>query len=271
MSISQPVRKITRAVIIGINYTGLPYQLSGCINDATNMQSYLTKYHACRNITLLTDSMRVKPFRLNIIQAFRTMMRSSKRGDTILFHYSGHGAQVNDTSGDEAAASKFPKGSGKDSTLVPLDSMINGFITDDDLRKLIVENLPDGVTLICVLDSCHSGTAVDMRFCFDMNYPVNKPYDELTQYGVTKGQVICLSGCLDTGYSEEVYVDRGVVAGAMTWLLIEMLKSMKKSTKRVTWRELMTSMKGIMSMNGIVQTPQLSSGQLLSLNDPVIF
>jgi hypothetical protein len=234
------------------------------------MQSYLTKYHGCRNITLLTDDTRVKPFRLNIILALRNMLRSARRGETILFHYSGHGGQLPDTNGDETRTN-FPKGSGKDSTLIPLDSMINGFIRDDDLRKLFVDNVREGVTVICVLDSCHSGTAVDMRYCFDMNYPIEKPFDELTQYADTKGQVICLSGCLDTGYSEEVFVQRGVVAGAMTWLLIEMLKSMKKSQRPVTWRELLITMKNIMAMNGLAQTPQLSSGRPLTITGPVIF
>jgi hypothetical protein len=266
---SQPLRKITRAVIVGINYKRLPYALNGCINDATNMQSYLTKYHNCpaANIQLLTDDTRVKPFKLNIYQAIRGMLRSSRRGDTVLFHYSGHGGLVADKSGDE----RGPRGIGMDSTIIPLDSMINGMITDDELRALFAQNVPAGVTVICVLDSCHSGTAVDLRYCFDMTKTATTEREELTQYPVLPGQVICLSGCTDAGYSQEVYVDRGVTAGAMTWLLIEMLKSTKKSGRRITWRELLTSMKGIMSVNGLAQTPQLSSGQELSAGDPVIF
>jgi hypothetical protein len=158
-----------------------------------------------------------------------------------------------------------------DSTIVPLDSMINGMITDDELRKVFSDNVPAGVTVICILDSCFSGTAVDLRYCFDMNYPIEKSYDEFTQYPILPGQVICISGCTDAQYSEEVYVDRGITAGAMTWLLIEMLKSTKKSGRRITWRELLTSMKGIMSVNGLAQTPQISSGQSMSIADPVIF
>jgi hypothetical protein len=265
----QPLSKITRAVIVGINYRKLSYELNGCIYDATNMQSYLTKYHGCRNIQLLTDDTRVKPYRFNIVQALRSMLRSARRGETVLFHYSGHGAAIPDKSGDEKKNN--PKGLGMDSTIVPLDSMINGMITDDDLRSLFAANIPAGVTAICVIDSCFSGTSVDLRYCFDMTYPVDKPYDEMSQYPVLPGQVICISGCTDAQYSEEVYVDRGVVAGAMTWLLIELLKSSKKSGKRITWRELLTSMKGILVANGIPQSPQLSSGRIMSERDPVIF
>jgi hypothetical protein len=267
-SAQQPLRKITRAVIVGINYTGLPYALNGCINDATNMQSYLTKYHGCRNISLITDTTPVRPFRFNIIQALRTMLRAARSGETILFHYSGHGSAVSDKSGDERPS---PKGLGMDSTLVPKDSMISGMITDDELRRVFTDNIKAGVTCICILDSCHSGTAVDLRYCFDMGYPIEKPFDEHTQYPVTAGQVICLSGCTDAGYSQEVYVDRGVSAGAMTWLLIEMLKSTKKSGRRISWRELLTSMRGIMSVNGISQVPQISSGQQLKITDAVFF
>jgi hypothetical protein len=263
-----PLNLITRALIVGINYNTLPYKLNGCINDATNMQSYLTKYHGCKSIELLTDDTRVKPYKFNIINALRTMLRAAKRGQTLLFHYSGHGSTMPDRSGDEA---NVPKGIGMDSAIVPLDSMINGMIIDDDLRKIIADNIPDGVTLICVLDSCHSGTAVDLRYCFDTTYPAEKQYDELAQYPATKGQVICISGCLDAGYSQEVYVGGGRTAGALTWLLIEMLKSAKNSRRAMTWKELITSMRGVLAANYIDQAPQISSGRVMSLTDAVIF
>ena len=263
-----PLKKISRALLVGINYKKLPYQLNGCIYDATNMQAYLTKYHGCKSIELLTDDTRVKPFKFNILFSLRTMLKAAKKGETVLFHYSGHGGLVPDKDGDE---SKLPKGIGMDSTLVPLDSMISGMITDDEMRKVFAQNTPAGVTVICVVDSCHSATSLDLRYCFDTTYPVQKQYDEATHYPATAGQVICISGCVDAGYSQEVYVDNGRTAGAMTWLLIEMLKSSKNSRRNMTWRELLTSMRGIMAANYIDQSPQISSGQVMSLSDNVCF
>jgi hypothetical protein len=31
-------------------------------------------------------------------------------------------------------------------------------ITDDEISSLLIQTLPDGVRLTCVMDSCHSGT-----------------------------------------------------------------------------------------------------------------
>ena len=66
-----------------------------------------------------------------------------------MFHYSGHGSQVIDVSGDEP--------DGKDETICPHDFATEGMILDDDLRK-VFSSLPAGVHLDVILDSCHSGS-----------------------------------------------------------------------------------------------------------------
>ena len=77
------------------------------------------------------------------------MIEGAKKGDVLVFYYSGHGSQVADVSGDEL--------DGKDETICPHDYATAGMIKDDDFRSLLT-GLPAGVNLDVILDSCHSGT-----------------------------------------------------------------------------------------------------------------
>lgn len=74
----------------------------------------------------------------------------------LVFQFSGHGGQVPDTDGDEEDA--------KDETIIPCDYQSAGQITDDDLFKMLVKPLPEGVLLTAIMDCCHSGTGMDLAF-----------------------------------------------------------------------------------------------------------
>lgn len=71
-------------------------------------------------------------------------------GDTLFFHYSGHGTQV-PTDHDDLEAD------GLDEAIVPVDMNL---IVDDDLR-LIFCQLPLGARMTMLADCCHSGTMMD--------------------------------------------------------------------------------------------------------------
>ena len=86
------------------------------------------------------------------------LIAGTENGDRVVFYFAGHGAQVEDESGDEGD-DKF------DEVLVPSDTKgelegsgagLSGFITDDEIGKLLAE-LP-GREVMMVVDSCHSGT-----------------------------------------------------------------------------------------------------------------
>ena len=72
-------------------------------------------------------------------------------GDTLTFHYSGHGSQVRNTEGDELTDRL-------DEIICPWDfDWCGTFIKDDDFAGLFAQ-LKEGVSLVVILDSCHSGT-----------------------------------------------------------------------------------------------------------------
>ena len=48
--------------------------------------------------------------------------------------------------------------------MIPLDFQRAGQILDDDLYKHLVKKMPANVTVVVLMDSCHSGTALDLPF-----------------------------------------------------------------------------------------------------------
>ena len=58
---------------------------------------------------------------------------------------------------------------GYDEALCPLDSETEGLIIDDEINDTIVKPLPHGVRLHAIIDSCHSGTVLDLPFLCRMN------------------------------------------------------------------------------------------------------
>lgn len=47
---------------------------------------------------------------------------------------------------------------------MPYDHERAGQITDDELHRMLIEPLPHGVLLTCIMDCCHSGTSMDLPF-----------------------------------------------------------------------------------------------------------
>jgi hypothetical protein len=140
-----------RAFLVGINdYPGAQNDLQGCVNDITNVYDVLVKYfgYATTDIRMLSDKRATK---MAILDGLKAMIAGAASGDSLVFHYSGHGSQVRDTEGDELA-------DGLDEIICPWDFDWEGsFIKDDDFAE-IFSDLKKGISLEVILDSCHSGT-----------------------------------------------------------------------------------------------------------------
>lgn len=123
--------------------------LRGCVNDARDMGNTLV---ICgfppANIRLCTDRRATKA---NILDGLRRLIAGATAGDSLVFYYSGHGSQVADITGEEVDRQA--------EILCPHDINFAAgvYITDDELRG-IMRQLPAGVNLEVLFDSCHSGT-----------------------------------------------------------------------------------------------------------------
>jgi hypothetical protein len=143
-----------RAFLIGINaYKDSP--LSGCVNDVSDMRDYLMlSGFAADNIrTLLDERAGVE----QIISRLHWLRAGAQAGDKLVLHFSGHGTTIRRWENNLLAL-------GADACLVPYDfnwKYDHSFITDGDLDDIFCD-LPPGVDLTMIFDSCHSGGMRDL-------------------------------------------------------------------------------------------------------------
>lgn len=265
-----------RALLVGINYTGTPYQLFGCINDINNMGSYLQKVRKYNSFIVMTDTTTIKPTRSNILAGFRALLQGAVSGDELWFHFSGHGTLVYDASRDEE--------SGADSCICPIDVARAGVISDDIIRSNLAALVPKGVRLYMVLDACHSGTGCDLRYKYDdSSYltsrlgPIPEKYVpndwslqqtnyEFKRYDKTAGEVFCISGCQDEQTSADAFLG-GQASGVVTYLLLNCLNNNSESTYK--WKHLLKDICCGEKVNRFTQRTALTSGNALNLEDTV--
>lgn len=142
---SMPASGRRRALCVGINNYPPPNALTGCVKDTAIWASAL-KANGFEEPRVLLDEVATHS---TIVSALRELVLTSKRGDVLVFQYSGHGTSVPDLDGDEE--------SGEDQAMVPVDFRDGAFLVDDDIRA-IFNLLPDGVNLTAFIDCCRSGT-----------------------------------------------------------------------------------------------------------------
>lgn len=104
------------------------------------------------------------PTKHNIRMALHWLVQGCQSGDSLVFHYSGHGSQRLDFNMDEV--------DWYDEMLWPVDHQTAGKISDDDINATIVRPLPQGTKLHAIIDACHSGTILDLPFVCRMNRSV---------------------------------------------------------------------------------------------------
>ncbi|KDR84061.1 hypothetical protein GALMADRAFT_236691 [Galerina marginata CBS 339.88] len=284
-----------KALLVGINYFGQDAELSGCINDVTNMKNFLIKEYGYKanDMLVLTDNSEdehQQPTRANILQAMGWLVKGAKRHDALFFHYSGHGGQTKDLSGDEA--------DGFDEVIYPVDFNETGEIVDDLMHETLVKPLPAGCRLTAIFDSCHSGSVLDLPYIYSTEGKLKEPNlaieagkglltafksyqkgdkggafrsamgvikqasgagdsqkaDKLAKATRTSSaDVISWSGCKDSQTSADA-VEDGKATGAMSWAFIKSLKS----NKGPSYQQLLVDIRGLLKEK-YEQKPQLSS------------
>lgn len=255
--ISAPTSGLKRGLLVGINYVGTPYELAGCINDVNNMKEHLASlYPSCKDYRVITDSTSMKPNRKTILDSIQWLVSDLKEGENVYFHYSGHGGRIVDRNGDEA--------SGMDSCIYPVDGSRVEVITDDELREYIVNKIPKGCKCFVVIDACHSGTAVDLRYLWECDKAGVMSYREDKKYVKSEGTVVFLSAAHDVQTAADTVDTTNRPAGALTWALIETWKTYGADIKT---KYLLWDVRQFLKERGYDQIPQLSTGSYLDLQE----
>src|SRR6187431_793212 len=121
-------------------YSGWDGPLSACEFDAHDMAA-IAKVQGMKPTVLITK----KATRKSVIDAMRAAAKTLRKGDLFFLTYSGHGGQIPDKSGEEPDR--------KDETWCLYD----GQMIDDELYALLA-GFVEGVRVLVLSDSCHSGT-----------------------------------------------------------------------------------------------------------------
>lgn len=122
----------------------------------------------------------------------------------------------------------------RDETIVPCDFERRGQITDDVLRKRLVDALPEGSKMTAFFDSCHSGTVLDLRYNWtDADASSRNPVIAKSEHNAiptSKAQVLMLSGCLDNQTSADAFIDNKF-CGATTQAFLHHMRRLARETK----------------------------------------
>ncbi|XP_071724428.1 metacaspase-1-like [Rutidosis leptorrhynchoides] len=274
--------KWKRALLCGVSYKKGKHRLSGTINDVTNVRDLLINTFQFRpeNILVLSEEeseANLIPTKNNIIEALKWLVKDNKDGDSLVFYFSGHGLRQPDFSDDEI--------DGFDETICPVDFMEAGMILDNDINKLIVSPLKEGVTLHAIVDSCHSGTILDLEYIYDRQQKAwANNHSPSGRFKSTKGGLaISISACNDAEFAADTSAfSSGKMNGAMTYLMIDAIRkefANNNNNSMITYGHLIDKIysqidevsrtgclgnarliRGIFGKR-IIQKPQLSSSQ----------
>lgn len=286
-----PTRKPRKkALLIGINKYRIPgADLRGCVNDVRSVEGVLKEFFGFKasNIRTVLD---YRATTVRMKEEIVKLVTGAVPGDVLFLHYSGHGSNVPDTSGDEADH--------RDEIFCPTDLDWSAPLLDDFLRATFAK-VPKGVNLTVLSDSCHSGSATRAFLPPDTKESIPRylpcPLDIWAAesgrdlQGAPRGKLpmlvtaardggnvekdvtavnmpdVLFSGCLDTQTSADAFIN-GTYNGAMSYHLV---KAIRSKGGKLTNRELHAETLRLVKKGGYSQTPQLS-GKAANLDHPFL-
>lgn len=270
---------LRRALLVGLNHYPNPENnLKGCVNDVLQVSQLLQTgfgFADVRQIRLLTDE---RATTAGIKDRLRWLLDGTTAGDVLVFHYSGHGAQVRDRHGDELD-------DGLDEIICPYDLDWDDPFTDDDLHECL-KGLRPGVNLTVVLDCCHSGTGLrevasavslpsrrkSLDAPPDVRHRVGPAIQDLgsaRRFTMTRALVelrlrrfgqraaeagaLLLAGCQSDQLSADAWID-GDYHGAFTYFLCT---AAEEARYRISCLDLLKRTRQLLAANRFDQIPQL--------------
>lgn len=252
------------ALLIGINeYPPGVSNLLGCVQDVENMATLLTTSYAAYQpeIVTLTNE---QATRANVLLAFREHLGKAKPGDTIYFHYSGHGSLEN---APPEFWDFFPNR--QNSTLVLADSRKdNGLdLANKELAILMHELASTQADIVSVVDACHAGSPTrstnDLLKLRKRQTSKNERVRELASYlngyyaqmlkkegqlTVPNVHSLTLSACGDHQVAYETQAQQGAFSSALLEALVN---------PAIHYRDLFINAKIALKQKGIRQDPRI--------------
>ncbi len=255
-----------KALLVGINqYPDPRNELRGCINDINDMFNFITQINPVyqkEQVRTLTNRQATKK---GIVENLNWLLSDLQAGDQILFHYSGHGAQM---------PTEHPalERDGHDEIICPYDfDWTAGTTLRDKEFAEIFKAIPNGVHFVWISDSCHAedlsrDPIFEPNFISSNEFPnryrfMNRPANSIASPSLwsTKEPIqlkpfngALLSACASNQVSADAYIDNRF-NGAFTHYL---LKNLKAHAKQFPMNELIQLVNKDLAKNGYEQAPQ---------------
>ncbi|CAL5379529.1 unnamed protein product [Camellia sinensis] len=270
-----PVYGTKKALLIGISYHGHQKNVQGSVRDVRSMTNLLVNRlgFPSQSVLVLTEE-EMNPYRMptkqNIRNALSWLIQGCQSGSSLVFYYTGHSSQVPDNNGDEL--------DGYDESLCPVDYLTEGNILDDEINATIVRPLPRGAKLHAIIDTCKSGTFLDLPFMCRMNQQGYYAWDDqrsAVYKGTRGGTAICFSACDDHQISLDIKVATGnTTGGCMTNSFIQAMENEYGLTYACLLHSIRTkiweSQKHLYPPPPTSQVPQLSSSEKFDIHSNII-
>lgn len=212
------------------------------LTDIELMKEALKKRGVLQEDIIILDSGATKQAIINTIES--TLIPKLKKGDVVVFHFSGHGYQIPDNNKDEL--------DGLDEALVPINAKFDGgrrkdytfyenYLRDDELNK-ILESIrfalgPSG-DLFVSIDACHSGTSTRgigpsrgaVRLDADTyeNAGVEETWEPTSTKSTLSNMVAFFASSQSQLNSE--YQDDGLSCGSLSFALSKAISSSNENT-----------------------------------------
>jgi hypothetical protein len=210
----------TFALVVGVDQYPNDVSLDGAVRDAEDV--YRSMSAAGFAVTKFTDAQARKD---DIRKAWIDLVAQAASGDTIIFTYAGHGAQMPElVAGDEAdGLDEFLQLPGFDRNRH--EDTSNEIIVDNEMNAWFAEAEGKGVHVLFVSDSCFSGgmsrsitgkTRLAPAVTVKLAPPSQEAIAGANLKEISFKQVTVLAASLESQPTPEVIID-GEPRGALSW------------------------------------------------------
>lgn len=246
-----------RALLIGINdykISGLK-SLKGPQNDLQLIKKVLIDKFRFQeeNITLLKDRQATHTL---LEKAFSRFSREIEKGDFIYIHYSGHGSQIKDESGDEYPRSFDQTWVSYGSRSTKMQGKDQYDIVDDELYEWLLPIFRKTGHVVFVSDSCHSASVTRGNAPLIRSVPVDKrryPFLSKTLRYEDYKNGIFIGAVQDMGWAYETLFS-GKPHSVFTWYWA---KALQQAQPGDSWRDLFNRVRVKVTGRFNTQYPQI--------------
>ena len=251
-ALAEPVyqKGLVKALFVGIEYSDIPsIALKSSQQDIEiSKQKIQELYPDCINVRTVSEASEIKPTRKNILKAIQWLVEDIKPGQHVFFHYSGHGGQLVDING--AYKSIF------ENCIYPCKGKRLQIILDEEIRKELIEKIPNGSKCFIVMDSYSGNATIELEHTWQTAEDHTLYYVQDIEMPSLEGKVIVLSSCLTDDTPMNPTAIYGQTGGVLSSILPQILD---KNDDQLEMKEYMWSVLRTLKERGCSKIPVLSA------------